>query len=41
MALASAAPDKPLPPEVVDLEAFRARKLDRAGGVVREYRRAA
>jgi len=41
MALASAAPDKPLPPEVVDRDAFRARKLDRAGGVVREYRRAA
>jgi putative transposase len=40
MALAGAAPDKPLPPEVVDLDAFRARKHDRAGGVIREYRRA-
>jgi len=41
MALAGAAPDKPLPPEVVDLDAFRARKHDRVGGVIREYRRAA
>jgi putative transposase len=41
MALAGAAPDKPLPPEVVDLDAFRARKQDRAGGVIREYHRAA
>jgi hypothetical protein len=39
MALASVAPDKPLPPEVVDLDAFRVRKFDRANGVVREYRR--
>jgi putative transposase len=41
MALASAAPDKPLPSEVTDLAAFRMRKHDRAGGVVREYHRAA
>jgi transposase InsO family protein len=40
-ALASAAPDKPLPAEGVDLEAFRARKLYRAGGIVHEYQQAA
>jgi hypothetical protein len=31
MALDGAAPDKPLPAEVVDLDAFRVRKQDRAG----------
>jgi transposase InsO family protein len=41
MAPASAAPDKPLPPEIVDLEAFRTQKHDRVGGVIREYHRAA
>ena len=41
MALASAAPDKPLPPEVTDLDTFRTRKHDRAGGVIREYQQAA
>jgi transposase InsO family protein len=41
MALSSAAPDKPLPAEVVDLDAFRTRKHDRAGGLIREYHRAA
>jgi hypothetical protein len=41
MALASAASDKPLRPEAVDLNTFRARKLDRADGGIREYRRAA
>jgi putative transposase len=41
MALASAAPNKPLPPEIIDLDTFRARKHDRAGGVIREYHRAA
>ena len=41
MALAGAAPDKPLPPGVADLDAFRARKHDRAGGVIREYQQAA
>jgi putative transposase len=41
MALASAAPDKPLPPEVVDLDTFHTRKHDGAGGVVHEYHRAA
>ena len=41
MALASAAPDKPLPPEVIDLNAFRARKNERIGGAIHEYRPAA
>lgn len=41
MALAGAAPDKPRPPEVVDLDAFRARRRDRVGGVIREHYRAA
>jgi hypothetical protein len=41
MALASAAPDKPLPPEVADLDTFRTRKHDRASGVIREYQQAA
>jgi len=41
MALASAAPDKPLPPEVADLDAFRTRKRGRAGGVIHEYHQAA
>ena len=41
MALVGAAPDKSLPPEVVDLDAFRARKQDRVGGVIHEYHRAA
>jgi putative transposase len=41
MALSSAAPDKPLPSEVIDLDAFRARRHDRVGGVVHEYHRAA
>jgi len=41
MALASAAPDRPLPPEVADLQAFRTRRHDRVGGVIHEYRQAA
>jgi putative transposase len=41
MALASAAPDKPLPPEITDLDAFRARKEGRASGIISEYHRAA
>jgi hypothetical protein len=42
MAPANAAPDKALPPEAVDLDAYRVRNFfDGAGGVVREYRRAA
>lgn len=40
-ALASATLDQPLPPEVVELDAFRARKRVRVGGVIREYYRAA
>jgi len=41
MALASAAPAKPLPPEVTDLQAFRTRRHDRVGGVIHAYRQAA
>ena len=41
MTLASAAPDKPLPPETADLDAFRTRKHDRASGTIHEYHRAA
>jgi hypothetical protein len=41
MALSSAAPLKPLPAQVTDLEAFRVRRHDRAGGVIREYQHAA
>jgi putative transposase len=41
MALASVAPDKPQPVEVINLGAFRARRHGRAGGVISEYRGAA
>jgi hypothetical protein len=41
MALASAAPGKPLPAEAVDLDAFRVHRRDRAGGIVHEYQQAA
>jgi putative transposase len=41
MALSSAAPLKPLPAEITDLEAFRVRRRDRAGGVIHEYQHAA
>ena len=41
MALSSAAPLKPLPAEVTDLEAFRVRRRDRVGGVIHEYKPAA
>jgi hypothetical protein len=41
MALSSAAPLKPLPAEITDLEAFRVRRHDRAGGVIHEYQHAA
>ena len=41
MALSSAAPLKPLPAEVTDLEAFRFRQRDRVGGVIHEYQHAA
>ena len=40
-ALASAAPDKPVPPEIADLDTFRTRKHDRASGAIHEYHRAA
>ncbi|WP_281177867.1 hypothetical protein [Actinospica robiniae] len=41
MALAGAAPDKPLPAEVVDLDTFRTRKHTRIGGIIHEYHEAA
>ena len=41
MALHGAAPTKPLPSEIVDLQAFRARRHDRIGGVIHEYQQAA
>jgi putative transposase len=41
MALSSAAPLKPLPAEIADLEAFRVRRRDRSGGVIHEYQHAA
>jgi transposase InsO family protein len=41
MGLSAAAPLKPLPPNVVDLDTFRARRTRRAGGVINEYRPAA
>jgi putative transposase len=40
MALSSAAPLKPLPAEITDLEAFRILRRDRAGGVIHEYQHA-
>jgi transposase InsO family protein len=39
--LHSAAPLKPLPPTVADLDAFRARRHDRIAGVIHEYQQAA
>ena len=41
MSLSAAAPLKPLPPNVTDLDAFRVRQTRRAGGVINEYRPAA
>jgi hypothetical protein len=41
MSLSGAAPLKPLPPNVTDLDAFRVRRTRRAGGVINEYRTAA
>jgi len=41
MALSSAAPLKPLPAEITDLETFRVRRRDRVGGVIHEYQHAA
>ncbi len=39
--LSQAAPLKPLPPNVTDLDAFRIRRTRRAGGVINEWRPAA
>ena len=41
MALSGAAPLKPIPAEITDLEAFRVRRHDRAGGIIHEYQQAA
>jgi transposase InsO family protein len=38
MGLSGAAPLKPLPPDIIDLDAFRIRRIRRAGGVINEYR---
>jgi transposase InsO family protein len=40
LTLAGAAPDRPLPPEVADLQAFRTRRHDRVGGITHEYQQA-
>jgi putative transposase len=37
-ALNQAAPLRPLPDSVTDLDHFRVRRRDRAGGVIHEYR---
>jgi putative transposase len=37
-ALDQAAPLRPLPDVITDLDHFRVRRRDRAGGVIREYR---
>jgi hypothetical protein len=36
-ALGQAAPLRPLPQNVIDLDAFRASRRDRAGGLLHEY----
>jgi putative transposase len=41
MGLSGAAPLKPLPPDIIELDAFRARRIRRAGDVINEYRPAA
>ncbi len=41
MSLSAAAPLKPLPPNVTDLDTLRIRRTRRAGGVINEYRPAA
>ena len=38
LALDQAAPLRPLPDSVADLDNFRVRRRDRAGGVIHEYR---
>ncbi len=40
-ALNQAAPLRPLPDRVTDLDQFRIQRRDRAGGVIHEYRRVA
>ena len=40
-ALGQAAPLRPLPDNVIDLDAFRVRRHDRAGGILQEYELAA
>jgi putative transposase len=40
-ALGQAAPTRPLPDNVIDLDDFRVRRRDRAGGVIHEYRQVA
>jgi putative transposase len=40
-ALSQAAPLRPLPENVIDLDAFRVSRCDRAGGVLHEYRHVA
>jgi hypothetical protein len=39
--LDQAAPVRPLPPDVTDLDSFRVRRLDRAGGLLHEYHQVA
>jgi putative transposase len=39
--LNQAAPVRPLPDGVTDVDRFRVRRRDRAGGVIHEYRRVA
>jgi len=40
-ALGQAAPLRPLPERVIDLEAFRIRRRDRAGAILHEYQQVA
>jgi hypothetical protein len=40
-ALGQAAPLRPLPKNAIDLETFRIRRRDRAGGILHEYQHAA
>ena len=39
--LGQAAPARPLPDNVIDLDDFRVRRRDLAGGVIHEYRQVA
>ncbi|MEY9928560.1 hypothetical protein ABH926_003199 [Catenulispora sp. GP43] len=40
-ALRHAAPQQPLPDNVIDLDTLRVRRRDRAGGVIHEYEQVA